>query len=89
MKNPLLAGTAVQPQYLPAKRKLCIKRKAEPTVQTRQANDRMTEWRSSAMQSGWHLTRVSRRRSWTPRKAEGAVQRRMDWNEPIEIKETR
>ncbi|MGM7637110.1 EYxxD motif small membrane protein [Bacillus sp. Hm123] len=25
----------------------------------------MTEWRSSAMQSGWHLTRVSRRRSWT------------------------
>ncbi|WP_203364133.1 hypothetical protein [Bacillus sp. REN10] len=47
-------------------------RKAETTVQTRQANDRMTEWRSSAMQSGWHLTRVSRRRSWTTRKAEGA-----------------
>ncbi|MGM7636853.1 hypothetical protein [Bacillus sp. Hm123] len=27
-------------------------RKAEPTVQTRQANDRMTKWRTSAMQSG-------------------------------------
>ncbi|MGM7635923.1 hypothetical protein, partial [Bacillus sp. Hm123] len=38
------------------------------TVQTRQANDRMTKWRSSAMQSGWHLTRVSRRRSWTQEK---------------------
>ncbi|WP_100401464.1 hypothetical protein [Bacillus sp. FJAT-42315] len=38
-------------------------RKAESTAQTRQANDRMMEWRSSAMQSGWHLTRVSRRRS--------------------------
>ncbi|MGM7635924.1 hypothetical protein [Bacillus sp. Hm123] len=28
----------------------------------------MTKWRSSAMQSGWHLTRVSRRRSWTQEK---------------------
>ncbi|MGM7635714.1 hypothetical protein [Bacillus sp. Hm123] len=27
--------------------------------------------------------------SWTSRKAEGAVQRRMDWSDPHEIKETR
>ncbi|MFK2824426.1 hypothetical protein QYG89_01775 [Bacillus sp. B190/17] len=31
-------------------------RKAEPTVLGRQAYDRLTKWRFSAMQSDWHMT---------------------------------